>query len=972
MPPERDPLTGLLHVAIMEIARLRRDRDFKGAARLVRQLLRADPEALVREAVFLSGHGHCSSMHLDALLALHQAALAELPGRAAQTAERRRICAEVAERFIRDRDQDLAAAAMAILAVCLGDGCAPYARELLRHRHAAARGAALLALGAHGDRRSGDFLLLLESLRHDAEIPWAAIDAITDFASRHGLEPDEASALAASIGDLPHVPAAPSLLRLLLPSHAELHDRTVVSLAGHKNCAARELAAVALGARRFRGAVPLLERLVHDRTGFVRRTALAGLRRHSRGAACRAAVSLLNDRDESVRLEAVRALAPLRDPALLERLLALSRDPDDDVRAASLQTIAPLDDEQVLAALVCALEDESADVRDTATQILEGKQGPVPSLASAGFAASDERPWLALVARWRDAVAWGRRAGHELTSRPITIRSLRDSLGRTTARTRGGAIDIEVSILPIASGHRHGVEIVRGLILHEIGHHLYDLSERGHRSLRGIARAEGVGTIFDILCDERLERRLRARRPVWGRFFDRLASYAFAQEPVLLPLEAYARIAGVSPEAAWGALRGGRLPGRLLPAAQADGSRLVRLSPQQQHAMPGFLTPHMRFLAYLRLGIDPRSCPDPRVAQALAVVPGNLKTMDSVQLLELSRRIGGLLGNARAERRRQARLLALLSEAGHVRRAILRQLWRRRALRGGYAGAAGESGSRAAPLSSGPRASGRPSGGRPPTGLADTRESTEYERLSREEALTCDREATRDMLAPVLRQVRELRACLSHIAARPEEEFAAKRGRRLDMARVRTAAVTRSPDLFVRGSQSPGADAYIGILIDRSGSMDGERIRLAKTFAAIVAESGRGIPGLEGHVSAFDHQTFYRLGDFRSHAIAALEAGGGNNDAGGLAYAAELARRSRRRNRLLVMISDGMPTECTVAALEGLVKQLTREGLVCCQVAVAPLDKVAFPHHVDVSGLDFEQAVHSFGRLVTRLTAAWR
>ena len=47
--------------------------------------------------------------------------------------------------------------------------------------------------------------------------------------------------------------------------------------------------------------------------------------------------------------------------------------------------------------------------------------------------------------------------------------------------------------------------------------------------------------------------------------------------------------------------------------------------------------------------------------------------------------------------------------------------------------------------------------------------------------------------------------------------------------------------------------------------------------------------------------------------IDALTSGGGNNDSGGLLRAAELAEASGRPHRLLVMISDGSPTECTFA-----------------------------------------------------------
>jgi hypothetical protein len=83
--------------------------------------------------------------------------------------------------------------------------------------------------------------------------------------------------------------------------------------------------------------------------------------------------------------------------------------------------------------------------------------------------------------------------------------------------------------------------------------------------------------------------------------------------------------------------------------------------------------------------------------------------------------------------------------------------------------------------------------------------------------------------------------------------------------------------------------------------------------------------------------------------------------------------RSKRKNRLLIMISDGSPSECTFASLKQLVSRLTHDyGIVCAQVAVEPLDEIAFPHYVDLSQYPMDEAVARFGALIVRLTAAWR
>ena len=145
----------------------------------------------------------------------------------------------------------------------------------------------------------------------------------------------------------------------------------------------------------------------------------------------------------------------------------------------------------------------------------------------------------------------------------------------------------------------------------------------------------------------------------------------------------------------------------------------------------------------------------------------------------------------------------------------------------------------------------------------------------------------------------------------------------------------------------------------------------AKRFAVLVAEAVRDLPGVDARFFGFTDTVIYDAGDADRPAAVALEANGGNNDAAGLFHAAKVGRRSKRTARLLVMISDGLPTECTAASLTNLVHQLTRDGFACTQVAVAPISSPCFPDYVEVTDDDEDAAVRAFGRLaakkVTRL-----
>jgi len=85
-------------------------------------------------------------------------------------------------------------------------------------------------------------------------------------------------------------------------------------------------------------------------------------------------------------------------------------------------------------------------------------------------------------------------------------------------------------------------------------------------------------------------------------------------------------------------------------------------------------------------------------------------------------------------------------------------------------------------------------------------------------------------------------------------------------------------------------------------------------------------------------------------------------------HLAEVAKHSRRRAKVLVVISDGLPTECSTAALKSLVERLEkREHMVVAQVAVRPLEEQCFRYYVRLDEGDLNQVVRAFGEIVARL-----
>ncbi len=714
-----------------------------------------------------------------------------------------------------------------------------------------------------------------------------------------------------------------------------------------------------------------IEKLLKDRASVVRSRAFKLLAKQSSERAQELALQLLDDPSSDIKLQALGHLADVDDPDLVNWILPLARDNDYDVREEALKFLIRYDDPRVYAELVSSLNDVDGDVREAAQDILDGKHGDVPALQHQVDAHGDQ-PWQTLRERVEAINAWASAIGQELLGKPVRVDNYRQGLGRTGPGCKNGPITIEVSDASVTTGHPQGEDIMCGLALHEIGHHLCDYGARGHSTMRGIARSEGVDYIFDVLTDERLERVLRSRRDEWGHYFDRLASYAFAQDTHLIPLDQLSVLLDKpQPDVeAW--IEAGPLRGQLRKLD--TGQKTVAFRDSDMLTIPGCVPPQAAFLACLRCGFDPNMCADAVVKQAIDLIPRDLRDISHRDVLEAARAIGQVLGTTKTFKQRMKRLR---QQAGAHRKAwaaLLKAL--DRMTESGQLPEWTRTGANAIRVTPVPATNNADQSARikmPGWKVFNKGLDEDFSPLLTEQTLPYDPVAHAALVAPIRKNIRRLRAYFERLGTRIEDQYASRRGRRLDLAQVKSAAVRQTPNVLVHSYDIIAPDAYVGILIDKSGSMHGEKMELAKRFGALVAESISGLRGVDGHVNAFDDDTLYRLGSLKRPSISALEAGGGNNDSGAMALAADLAMRSKRKNRLLIMISDGSPSECTFASLKQLVSRLTHDyGIVCAQVAVEPLDEIAFPHYVDLSQYPMDEAVARFGALIVRLTAAWR
>jgi hypothetical protein len=554
--------------------------------------------------------------------------------------------------------------------------------------------------------------------------------------------------------------------------------------------------------------------------------------------------------------------------------------------------------------------------------------------AGATTGATDER--LRGVA---EVFAWGVRRGLELTGRRLRVHMT--SKERDLGHTFLDGDRIFVSALPLLRREPHGQDIVEGLILHELGHHVYHRGE-AEQALWKQAHKEGLGHLLNLVADEHLERNLRAIDPAYGDRLKRLDAFAFhhAAEEIRV-------------EVLLDCLRGHSA--RALIAAEpevafdAGSLRLRRGAVLAELDRAGH--PLARFSRALRMGLGNRSG-DPLIAAALELCGKGLRRLDMRGLYDLTRRLAGMFGGAIAVARvfggPEGMTFGERDEDVHgagldddlLQREVERILEPRRG-----------------------------SGGR--TGPVDrlcinVGPDEEFERITSVVRVRGDRNEHAQIAAEISRHSQRLRALLDDLGLRREPVKARLAGHALDRGRLRALVTRGDPRILIARTPVRRTDLFLGVVIDCSGSMSaGDNIERARRFAILITEAVRPLAGVEARIFGFTDSQIYDAGDAADCGVTGLVADGGNNDAAGLYHAASVAAASRKRAKVLVMISDGLPTGCSVAAVRGLVTTLVRRrGMVCAQVAVRPLEEVMFPHYVVLDDDELDVAVARFGRMI--------
>jgi len=546
--------------------------------------------------------------------------------------------------------------------------------------------------------------------------------------------------------------------------------------------------------------------------------------------------------------------------------------------------------------------------------------------------------------RVAETFAWGARMGQELLGKLYRVQMTGGkSLGHTFLKESR----IHVTPLPILRGDRHGREIVEALILHELGHHIY---HRGKDGMAAWAEAEreGIHNLLNLVADEHLERNLRALDQSFGDRLKRLASYAFQHTEREIAVRS---LLGHLGGHAFGVLTATRL------GVARDPARVIVESGEILFAMERNEMSFSRFMRALRMGLGNRHA-DPLVDQGLALFDGDFRHKTMRELLEISKKLRDIFGW-------QVELVKSIGphETLDDTPASEDIIWGE--------GITQEEIDRMVERVLDPkhREGPPPREGDVNRPMINIAPKNDFDRITHVERVPFDTASHRDYAQRVARPAAMMRRYLEELGLHHVPQQMRLRGSRLDRSRILPLVIRGEPRVLMQRELETRTDLFIGIVIDCSGSMASrDNMERARQFGMLLAEACAGLSGVDLRVFGFTDKVIYDAGVASRCAAFALKANGGNNDSAALFHAANVARASRRKAKLLVMISDGLPTECTVASLRELVQTLGRRWhMVCAQVAVQPLAEVCFPHYVVCNDPTIEQTVTRFGKIVMNL-----
>ena len=207
--------------------------------------------------------------------------------------------------------------------------------------------------------------------------------------------------------------------------------------------------------------------------------------------------------------------------------------------------------------------------------------------------------------------------------------------------------------------------------------------------------------------------------------------------------------------------------------------------------------------------------------------------------------------------------------------------------------------------------------------------------------------------------------------------------RRLDLRGLRSghldtcklAEAVQGVENIYRQERTVRADRMaVCVLVDESGSMEGEKIEAARDTAVLLNEAISGIRNVDLYI--YGHTTengqFVKLNAYREgkppkdkHVLGSIDADWSNIDSKAIREAASRVRARTREKCLFFVVSDGAPCE-PVENVRKAVKELSKDGFSFVSIGIDfEYDPSAmYDHHVSMT--DMSRLAPELGKMIKK------
>jgi hypothetical protein len=146
-----------------------------------------------------------------------------------------------------------------------------------------------------------------------------------------------------------------------------------------------------------------------------------------------------------------------------------------------------------------------------------------------------------------------------------------------------------------------------------------------------------------------------------------------------------------------------------------------------------------------------------------------------------------------------------------------------------------------------------------------------------------------------------------------------------------------------------------------------KRLDRALLLATLLAECLQDCPDVESVFLGFN-QNIYLCGDHDQHSLGSLHPAGKTNEAAALQYLRENCLMEPRRRKVVVVLSDGLPTACSQESVCALVRSLENDaGVRLMHVGFSSEQHPAYRRQITLAGACELAEIHRLGRMLGSL-----